>query len=479
MQRITGTRTRPPRQGSAATIRVGWTFSVLAGVVVAAVAYGELIPFQFVPAPAGGGLAGALAQLSWSASPVEDILTNVLVYVPVGLLLTLHFGRGARRWGPAMLGGFLFASCMGVCLELAQLHLPMRVASATDVLNNCLGGLAGVLCAPLVHRRWQRVRRRVALCLAMFPHHAVYVGLAVAICWAALAPFDLAPTWSRVQSGAASALWWPVRGSCGQLVEAMGGDANRALLACLRQLGVFAALAFMGVRSLREAGQGPVVAALVAFRRAAVLAVVLECAQVLSRSHTFELLDMLLGWIGALLGIWLVFLVDGTGWGRDGERRVVFNHRLPVMLGLLGCLAYQGAGAWLADGDVEGPATTSIGWLPFAGEFMRPMALAATAMAERFLGFAITAMLLFAVFAWERGRVRQLSVPAMMLLWACALEVGRWNLGAGSADTSGPVLALAAATLAAGGVAWARRLAGSAWRELAAAGPTAPLRGGG
>lgn len=72
-----------------------------------------------------------------------DIGVNVLAYLPYGLAL-------ARVFRPAWLG-VLAAVCLGgltsVAIEIAQLYLPVRVASNLDVLCNTGGALLGALLA--------------------------------------------------------------------------------------------------------------------------------------------------------------------------------------------------------------------------------------------------------------------------------------------------------------------------------------------
>ncbi len=72
---------------------------------------------------------------------------NVLLFVPMGLLLTLLV---RRPWS-----GALVAVLLSVCAELVQTLLPARVASLRDVIANALGAVIGAGMAWLVirHRR--------------------------------------------------------------------------------------------------------------------------------------------------------------------------------------------------------------------------------------------------------------------------------------------------------------------------------------
>ncbi|MBW7902754.1 MAG: VanZ family protein [Rhodocyclaceae bacterium] len=75
-----------------------------------------------------------------------DLAVNVLVYVPLGYLLTLALGRRLGRL-PAALAGALLAALLSLCMETAQTWLPTRVPSNLDLSCNALGGLLGAVAA--------------------------------------------------------------------------------------------------------------------------------------------------------------------------------------------------------------------------------------------------------------------------------------------------------------------------------------------
>lgn len=75
-----------------------------------------------------------------------DLVVNVLVYVPLGYLLTLALSRRTGRWLPALLGALL-AATLSFCMETAQTWLPTRVASNLDLACNAAGGVIGAFAA--------------------------------------------------------------------------------------------------------------------------------------------------------------------------------------------------------------------------------------------------------------------------------------------------------------------------------------------
>jgi VanZ family protein len=83
-----------------------------------------------------------------------EFLSNVAMFVPLGLLIGILLGR--RLWGLAILAGF--ALSMGI--ELFQhVFLPERFATVDDVIANTSGALVGALVAG-VFFLWRSVAPR-------------------------------------------------------------------------------------------------------------------------------------------------------------------------------------------------------------------------------------------------------------------------------------------------------------------------------
>ena len=126
------------------------------------IAYGSLYPFSEwtsqVSNPFSLKLPPGRARL-FSA----DILTNVLAYVPFGLLLALWFGERIGRLA-AVFVALSAGTLLSLSMELVQQHLPNRVPSVVDLMTNATGTLIGALVAQFVHshsapgralRRWR------------------------------------------------------------------------------------------------------------------------------------------------------------------------------------------------------------------------------------------------------------------------------------------------------------------------------------
>ncbi|MDR3054010.1 MAG: VanZ family protein [Zoogloeaceae bacterium] len=110
-----------------------------------------------------------------------DLVTNVIIYMPTGFLLTLSLRRLPGRWSGFILA-VLLSLLLSFCMESLQTWLPSRFSSNLDLGGNTLGALLGALLAFRAGdtlRRWWRFWR--ARLIAARPH--VDLGLTLLGLW--------------------------------------------------------------------------------------------------------------------------------------------------------------------------------------------------------------------------------------------------------------------------------------------------------
>ncbi len=110
----------------------------------AVIVYGSLYPFDFRPFQ--GGELRALSDSLLRLTSRGDILGNVVLFVPLGLLARLAWPR--QGWFTLL----LWSGVLALSVQLAQLFLPSRDASLQDVLWNLFGVVLGAASAGLVGR---------------------------------------------------------------------------------------------------------------------------------------------------------------------------------------------------------------------------------------------------------------------------------------------------------------------------------------
>lgn len=152
-----------------------WTRpGVLAGVVVAVLIYGSLIPFDFAWSisveQSGGPVAAvidAFASPGWVVAgqgesamglsfAMSDLLMNLLLYLPLGVTLRMALRAYWQNPLAQILGVALIAFALSWSVESFQGLLPARVASINDVLANTGAAFLAALVAPgiwLIYRK--------------------------------------------------------------------------------------------------------------------------------------------------------------------------------------------------------------------------------------------------------------------------------------------------------------------------------------
>jgi len=95
----------------------------------------------------------------------NDLVANILGYLPFGLILCVAHLRSGRGPVAAAVLTLLAGSAMSYTLELIQYALPQRVPSITDWMLNTLGAAWGALAAVTIHALglvevWHRLRER-------------------------------------------------------------------------------------------------------------------------------------------------------------------------------------------------------------------------------------------------------------------------------------------------------------------------------
>ncbi len=107
--------------------------------------YGTLFPLSGWQAP-GTSPWVLMLQRGLRNTSKPDILTNLLVYLPLGLLL-MRTLAGRPCAVCSVMGVTLASALLSLALEYSQAHLPGRVPSIMDVLLNTAGGFSGALLA--------------------------------------------------------------------------------------------------------------------------------------------------------------------------------------------------------------------------------------------------------------------------------------------------------------------------------------------
>jgi VanZ family protein len=195
-------------------------------LTIVLIAYASLYPWHF----RAYDYANSPLWVLWHSWPVrlnrfeaKDIAVNILVYLPLGFFAFAAFAAIWRTWVAAV-AALLAAIALSLSMELAQLFVVGRIASALDVAVNTLGAAAGIV-AGWIWRTHHRASESPMRADVVF----------VIACWALYQLFPFFPHRSGPRLIAASPnvdaiLYFVALLALVPLIDALGGDTRRRRL---------------------------------------------------------------------------------------------------------------------------------------------------------------------------------------------------------------------------------------------------------
>ena len=350
------------------SVRRPFGAGLFALLVIGLVFCGSLSPYQFDLQLLHNGGWG-LDAIGWPHSPLDDLVTNLMVYLPVGAALSLWLKRRmAVEW--AVLAAAVIGGLVSLTAETLQTAIAIRSASWLDVIVNTAGALWGALAAPAVveARVWALDRLRTRL--AQRPLTTLSTLVTVGVVVVSLSPFDFVTNTGQLHASLAAARWSPLRVDVTADAVALGfGSLTDS--GVLGTAGLFVVVGFLLALAARERGLARRNALEAGLGQVALLAVLIELLQLLRCSGGFGVLDAILyiltGFLGVLMALYAVDLPSNSRWRKRPGSLVDPVLLVPLVIGQLGyhlleaCLAGP---SWR-----ETTAAVWTWWLPFASVY--------------------------------------------------------------------------------------------------------------
>ncbi len=397
-----------------------WPIVALLGTL-----YGSLLPFSISLSAFTFDNAFGLMNIQPHSATPEDLITNIVVYIPAGLLLVLSQPRNRRNSLRTLIGCILVGGCVSLLAETLQTGIAIRVASYTDIALNLFGTAAGAGTALAVQSRAPSIVRRVRHTLNTTPMTSLGIALTIGLVVFHLAPFDFASNpaqWRTSLSNATLSLTTP--------------DAQDVIHALW-----FTFLGYMMLLAALETGntrtQSTAQAAIGGFA----LVVVIESLQLFSNRHAFTITDILIRTIAHLIGcIGATFIATN----RTPQQWIASPRlALPTPL-LVSLIAVQIVAIVFATDQI--PRALHI---PFETLWRGPMILAAFELTTTSVQYATLAACLTIVLRRQRVTSVWLIVALCVIACSSMATIAPYVLASSSVDLTSPVIATLAAILVA------------------------------
>lgn len=407
---------------------VGCTLFATGFVVV-----GTLVPFSFDRSPGGPADWYGLLSMGWPGSSTSDVITNIVVYLPIGALSALLLARFRRPGLIAVICACAMGAVMSMSLEWLQTMMSARVASWVDVCMNALGALLGAIAAALSATIMPPLRLRFLGALRERPYSTVTVALVIGLMLYHLIPFDFVTSTSGLRRSLAQTALWPLVGG-----PSRAGDSWHQWLQWFGYAGQFALLGLLSVLAYRERGLPLAYSLRKSIACIMLVPLAIEVSQVFVVSHAFDAADWLAASGGGLVGLGM------GGWMVTRRPTFSVGHVLGVLL--VGQVVYLLAtSAAPFDLSWQHVDPSRLLRLPFAAAVSRPLAPAAADLLGTAVTFSIMAVVVRTLLNGTGHRRRVLVVMVLVFAVAAFCQFLQLLTASRHPDMTDPLIALGVA----------------------------------
>lgn len=384
-------------------------------------------------------------SLGWYRSGPVDVLLNLAMYIPVGLLLRLALRRRDRAGLSEIPKAVFLAAGLSLTTEYLQQSIAFRVASLTDVMVNIMGALVGAAVAPRCQMYFRNAHALLFYAIRHRPFRTVTRFATVLIFASLWAPFDFH---AGFQEELRRAKWTPTPPEFYFSGAQVLGSFEDPYQDPLNDAGTFGAFLLLGLTlclSARESRLGESAVIGRGVMSLAVIALFVECGQLFFAAHTFDVWDICVALVSGSLGIAMGRKIQcDPGIGPGAPHRIICPESL-IGLALLFQVAYlmlRGFAPFYF--GMKGHEFEAWFWVPFEGEIFRGrFGLLGDSVQETFRYLA-AAFLLILYMDFHLQEVRGWHVCGFLLCVVGLGELYQIFLADRYADTTTPVLVIAA-----------------------------------
>jgi glycopeptide antibiotics resistance protein len=418
----------------------------LGTAAVGLVVCGSLTPFQFDTAALSAGISAWLNRVEWISPAPEDVIVNLLVYVPVGVTFCGWLRRVSGVRTIALPAATVLACVLSLLIELLQTAAPPRCASWLDVLLNTYGAMIGAALAPSVLRAADRTIERLRDVFGRSHMAAAGVLLTAGLILHGLAPFDFTMDSDSFSRSLLQSRWWPIAERPASL-RVPPAYLFEPIFSAVAGAGLFAGLAVITALLLRQRNQSPQTAFWRAVGHASLVALIIETLQLFVRSRVFDTLDILAAVLGAGLGAWFAVGVVAPARSEPPPTPAQKKRR-----GRLYELAIAAQVSFMLtraaapfDFALDAASLSAVRWAPFAAFFEMPFPAALGSLISLGLAYLLLAAVI-AARQWRcQNRIRWARVTCAVIVVALSTQLLQLLSTVRVPDLTQPMVAFLAA----------------------------------
>ncbi|MFQ5461677.1 MAG: VanZ family protein [Phycisphaerae bacterium] len=400
-----------------------------------------VVPFDFFePIPAQR--VGEWFSIRTDYYSLPDIVSNIFLYVPLGLLLHAVFCRGRRRTWVAFAGAVVCAGVLSFAVEWVQVYSPSRVSSLIDLVSNVLGATIGAAISVAAGWVIPKFVGAVLYEFQMRPQIAAIKAYCLMLLVFGTMPFSFSFDVGRIKESVKRANLIPFANATQPDADAAPPPAALTTRAQLAQaynrwavmkswsrwaveLLSFAVLAWLFLPLLRDHYRfdGTALWGLM-WWISGLMAIVLSGIQFFVVHRGFDATDIVFRLIGAALGLltWSVWSRRQRPW--DDERRANLWRKMARGAGAATLLyiVYTGIIPATFDAHADGPARSlaSTNLLPFFAYFTTRVDLMMDDLLEK---FAMYAVLGASLAAWHKRCTTLVPTSNMFRITSAAVLI--------------------------------------------------------
>lgn len=408
-------------------------------VIAAAIIYGSLIPFHFGLSVYQQISFRGLRLINWSSFDFNDLITNIAVYIPLGFSMMGFFYRRKLSIVSRMMVVMIAGAWFSTFIELLQTAIPPRIASWYDVVFNVMGIGLGVILFTIVRAYRVSIITTFQTQWIKQPYRVAAVLLISGLFCFELIPFDFITSTQSLYAAFHRAQWLHLTNHSTLLSHTF----PFSMVNQLTGVAWFCLLGFLLARSKKSSHRSDRAALGYTIQQAVIFICIIECLQLFTRSHVFELEAIIARSLAIFCGAWSGVFFVGRGSGNReqfkwNQSTVIYIFTIAATLQVISLLASSIEfrlfnSLNLSNGNFQ--------WLPFVALWHQPFLQTSAQIISVMITYATLAITLHILFDCIGYRLPIYFVCFTVSMISFLIEFAQLLTGSGTPDITTPVLA--------------------------------------